>query len=106
LALRHAETALHGGPLPQARQPGLDGGELVVRDGQVLQAVDPAQERNVGDAVPAAAGADDVVAVCEAGVEDAVETLRFADVALDAIGDLFFGVEGEVVCLTLPADIC
>lgn len=103
--LRHFEPPLHGGTLPQSRQPRLDGGELVVGDGQVLEAVHPAKECNVGDAVLAAARADDVVSVLETGVENAVETLGFTDVALDAIWDLLFGVEGEVVCLTLPVDV-
>ena len=50
--------------------------------------VDPAEVRNIGDAVFVT---DEVVTGGEAGVEDAVEALGFAYVALGRVGDTFFG---------------
>lgn len=64
--------------------------------------VGPSQDGDVGDGELAAARADDVVAVLQAGIEYAVETLRLADVPLDAIGDLLLGEAEEVVRLALP----
>ncbi|OAQ92331.1 hypothetical protein VFPFJ_04071 [Purpureocillium lilacinum] len=91
------EAPLHGRALPAARQPRLDRGELVDGDGGEVEAVDPAEQRNVGDAVLALAGAHDVVAVLEARVEDPVQPLRLADISLDGIRDFLLGKADEVV---------
>ncbi len=66
--------------------------------------VDPPDQTDVSDAVLPPAGASDIVAVGETGVQDAVEALRLADVALDRVGDLFSGGAEEVVGLALPVD--
>lgn len=101
--LGHGEPALGARARQASVQPGNDVGEQL---GQVNPGQDgdirPAQHRDVGDGVLAATRASQVVTVGEAGVEDAVEPLRLADVALDAVGDFFFSEAEEVVGLTLP----
>jgi hypothetical protein len=79
--------------------PRLDVGELVQVDSREGAGVDPADQRHVGDAVLVA---DDVVARSQPGVEDAVQALRLAYVALDGVGGLGGREAGEVVCLALP----
>lgn len=61
--------------------------------------VDPREAGDVRDAVLVA---DEVLVVFEARVEDAVEALGFANVALRGVGDAFFREAVEVVGLALP----
>lgn len=98
----HCKASLDRRAIPEPQQPGLDVGEHVVgRGGGQFQAVDPAHKGNVGDAVLAAAVAHQVVAVLEAVVEDAVQALRLAHVALHAVGHLFLGKAHKVAGLAL-----
>lgn len=64
--------------------------------------VGPSQQGNVGDAELALAGTHDEIAVLEARLEDTVQALGFAYVALRSVGDLLLGEAEEVVCLALP----
>lgn len=75
-------------------EAGADG----VVDGAVGGGVYPAEQGHVGDRE---AVADDVLVGGEVGVEDAVEALGLADVALDGVGDLLLGGADEVVGLAL-----
>lgn len=68
--------------------------------------IGPAEDGDVGDRVaPLALAGQVLAAVAEARVEDAVEALGFAYVALDAVGDFLFGEAEEVVCLALPVGV-
>jgi len=97
------DPPLDGGASEDAVEPGADVGELAREvDGGVRSVIRPADDGDVGEGVAAAAGADDEVAGGEVGVEDAVEALGFAYVALCGIGDAFSGVADKVVCLALP----
>lgn len=95
------EAPLHRRPVPEPEQPRLDVGELVVRGAGKRQAVDPAYQGNVGDAVLAATRANDVIAIGQAGVEDTIETLRLSHVALHGIWNLLLGEAHKVVGLAL-----
>lgn len=95
------EAPLHRRALPEPKQPRLDVGELVVRRAGKRQAVDPAYQGNVGDAVLASTGANDVIAISQARVEYTVETLRLSHVALHGIRNLFLGEAHKVVGLAL-----
>lgn len=64
--------------------------------------ISPSKDGNVGNGVLAAAGTGDEVTVGETGVEDAVKALGFADIALDAVGNLLFGEAEEMIGLALP----
>lgn len=98
---RDMEASLHGRTGPKPEQPGLYVGKLVVRDTDKREAVDPANQGNVCDAVLAAPRPNDVVTVGQPGVEDAVEAFGLANVALDGVGDLLLGKANKVVRLAL-----
>lgn len=83
-----SQTPLHGGPGEDPLPPALEVGELVEVDAAEVGDVDPAEVGNVGDAVLVA---DEVLAGGEVGVEDAVEALGLADVALGRVGDALLG---------------
>lgn len=103
--LGHREAALDARAGQTAVQPRGDVGEQFVHlDARQHGDVGPPKNGDVGDGEGAAPGAGDVVAVFQTRVEDAVETLRLADVALDAVGDLLFGKAEEVVGLALPVE--
>lgn len=82
-----------------AVKPLLDVGELVQVHARPHGYIGPADDGHVSDGELVA---HDVVAAGQARVEDAVEALCLAYVALDGIGGLVFAVADEVVCLALP----
>lgn len=94
---------MHRRPSQHPVEPGPHFGELGREvDAGEQGGIDPSNQADVGNTVLAPAWADDVVAIGKSRVEDAVQSLCFADVALDTPSDLLRSRSEEVVCLALP----
>lgn len=96
------KSALHRRASRDLLPPFVQVGKRVEIHAAKVGKVNPGEIGNVGDAVFVA---DEVFVVFEACVEDAVEALTLADVALGGVGDALRCEAVEVVSLALPVGL-